>query len=83
MQLPVVIKPDCKGRETRFDFLRIEQQSLQRDPFMTTQANNEFPARDFYTRFYDALPRSRAYAELCRQSYGADSASTAFRIWRK
>jgi ubiquinone/menaquinone biosynthesis C-methylase UbiE len=39
---------------------------------------NEFPALDFYARFYDALPRSRAYSEFCRQLYGMDLGQQGF-----
>jgi cyclopropane fatty-acyl-phospholipid synthase-like methyltransferase len=37
-----------------------------------------FAALDFYTRFYDALPRSRAYSEFCRRLYGADMGQHGF-----
>jgi SAM-dependent methyltransferase len=39
---------------------------------------DEFDALDFYTRFYDSLPRSRAYSEFCRQLYGADLGQHGF-----
>jgi len=45
---------------------------------MPSPATDEFPALDFYTRFYAALPRSRAYAEFCRQLYGADFGQHGF-----
>jgi cyclopropane fatty-acyl-phospholipid synthase-like methyltransferase len=38
----------------------------------------EFAALDFYTRFYDALPRSHAYSEFCRRLYGADLGQHGF-----
>jgi cyclopropane fatty-acyl-phospholipid synthase-like methyltransferase len=40
--------------------------------------NRDFPALDFYTRFYDALPRSAAYSEFCRRVYGADLGQHGF-----
>ena len=45
---------------------------------MTTPENDELPALDFYTRFYDALPHSQAYARFCRQLYGADLGQQGF-----
>ncbi len=45
---------------------------------MTDTQTDEFPALDFYTRYYNALPRSRAYAEFCRQLYGADFGQHGF-----
>ncbi len=39
---------------------------------------DDFPALDFYTRFYDSLPRSAAYSELCRRLYGADMGQHGF-----
>lgn len=45
---------------------------------VTSSEPDEFPALDFYTRFYAALPRSRAYAEFCRQLYGADFGQQGF-----
>lgn len=39
---------------------------------------DEFAALDFYTRFYDALPRSRAYSEFCLRLYGADLGQHGF-----
>ncbi|MGE5603882.1 MAG: class I SAM-dependent methyltransferase [Nitrososphaerales archaeon] len=45
---------------------------------MTTSETNDFSALDFYTRFYDALPRSPAYAELCRRLYNANLGQHGF-----
>ncbi len=45
---------------------------------MTAPETDEFPTLDFYTRFYDALPRSPAYAEFCRQLYGMDLGQQGF-----
>jgi cyclopropane fatty-acyl-phospholipid synthase-like methyltransferase len=41
-------------------------------------ADSDFPALDFYTRFYDALPGSQAYSEFCRRLYGADMGQHGF-----
>ncbi len=45
---------------------------------MTSPDTAEFPAYDFYTHFYDALPHSRAYSEFCRQLYGLDLGQHGF-----
>jgi SAM-dependent methyltransferase len=45
---------------------------------MTASETKEFPALDFYTQFYDTLPRSSAYAELCRRLYGMDLGQHGF-----
>lgn len=45
---------------------------------MTEPKPDEFQALDFYTQFYDALPRSRAYSEFCRQLYGLDLGQQGF-----
>ncbi len=45
---------------------------------MTTAETNEFAALDFYTRFYDALPRSPAHAEFCRRLFGMDLGQQGF-----
>ncbi len=34
--------------------------------------------RDFYERFYAALPRSRAHAEFCRRAFGCDFSQHGF-----
>ncbi len=45
---------------------------------MTTPDTTEFPALAFYTRYYDALPRSPVYSDFCRQLYGLDLGQHGF-----
>ncbi len=45
---------------------------------MTASETGEFPALDFYTRYYDALPRSPSYSQFCRQLYGMDLGQHGF-----
>ena len=45
---------------------------------MSPPEPDQFPALDFYTRYYEALPRSRVYAEFCRQLFGQDLGQHGF-----
>lgn len=45
---------------------------------MTAPKTAEFPALDFYTRYYDALPNAPAYAAFCQQLYGRDLGQHGF-----